>query len=63
MSSLLSVLVIAGKDLAQRSRDRSAYIMGVVGPLALALIMGATLGGADDPSAFALGLPLITRAA
>jgi ABC-2 type transport system permease protein len=54
--SLLSVLVIAGKDLAQRSRDRSAYIMGVVGPLALALIMGATLGGADDPSAFALGL-------
>jgi ABC-2 type transport system permease protein len=54
--SLLSVLVIAGKDIAQRSRDRSAYIMGVVGPLALALIMGATLGGADDPSAFALGL-------
>lgn len=56
MRSLRSVLVIAGKDIAQRSRDRSAYIMGVVGPLALALILSATLGGAADPSAFALGL-------
>ena len=56
MRSMRSVLVIAGKDIAQRSRDRSAYIMGVVGPLALALILSATLGGADDPSAFALGL-------
>ena len=56
MSSLRSVLVIAGKDLAQRSRDRSAYIMGLIGPLALALILSATLGGVDDPSAFPLGL-------
>ncbi|MFW2383344.1 MAG: ABC transporter permease [Acidimicrobiales bacterium] len=51
-----SVLVIAAKDIAQRSRDRSAYIMGVVGPLALALILSATLGGVNDPSAFPLGL-------
>jgi ABC-2 type transport system permease protein len=56
--SLRSILVIAGKDIAQRSRDRSAYIMGVVGPLALALILSATLGGAADPSAFALGLAI-----
>ena len=56
MGSLRSILVIAGKDIAQRSRDRSAYIMGVVGPLVLALILSGTLGGADDPSAFQLGL-------
>ena len=58
MGSLRSILVIAGKDIAQRSRDRSAYIMGVVGPLALALILSGTLGGADDPSAFQLGLAI-----
>ncbi len=56
MDSLRSVLVIAGKDLAQRSRDRSAYIMGVAGPLALALILSWTLGGVDDPDAFRFGL-------
>ena len=58
MRSLRSIVVIAGKDIAQRSRDRSAYIMGVVGPLALALILSATLGGVDDPSAFELGLAI-----
>ena len=51
-----SVLVIAAKDIAQRSRDRSAYIMGLVGPLALAFILSGTLGAVDDPSAFELGL-------
>ncbi len=56
MGSLRSLLVIAGKDIAQRSRDRSAYIMGIVGPLVLALILSGTLGGADDPAAFELGL-------
>lgn len=56
MRALLAALVIAGKDVAQRSRDRSAYIMGVVGPLAMAVILSATLGAADEPSAFALGL-------
>lgn len=56
MGSLRSLLVIAGKDIAQRSRDRSAYIMGIVGPLVLALILSGTLGGADDPSPFELGL-------
>ena len=30
--------------------------MGLVGPLALALILGGTLGGADDPAAFELGV-------
>ena len=48
--------MIAAKDLAQRARDRSAFVIGLVGPLALALILGATLGGAEDPSAFEVGL-------
>lgn len=56
MASWQAILVIAAKDIAQRSRDRSAFIMGLVGPLALALIMGGTVGGADDPAAFELGL-------
>lgn len=56
MASLKAIFVIAAKDVRQRSRDRSAFIMGLVGPLALALIMGGTLGGADDPAAFELGV-------
>lgn len=56
MASWNAILVIAAKDVAQRSRDRSAFIMGLVGPLVLALIMGGTVGGADDPAPFELGL-------
>jgi len=56
MASWSVILVVAAKDVAQRSRDRSAFIMGLVGPLALALILGGTLGGADDPAAFELGV-------
>ena len=56
MASWSAILVVAAKDIAQRSRDRSAFIMGLVGPLALALILGGTLGGADDPAPFELGV-------
>jgi ABC-2 type transport system permease protein len=56
MASWSAILVMAAKDVAQRSRDRSAFILGLVGPLALALILGGTLGGADDPAAFKLGV-------
>jgi ABC-2 type transport system permease protein len=56
MASWSAILVVAAKDVAQRSRDRSAFIMGLVAPLALALILGGTLGGADDPAAFKLGV-------
>ena len=31
---------IAAKDLRERLRDRSAYIVGIVAPLAMALIFG-----------------------
>ena len=54
MASWSAILVVAAKDVAQRSRDRSAFIMGLVGPLAL--ILGGTLRGADDPAAFELGV-------
>jgi ABC-2 type transport system permease protein len=40
-------LVIAGKDLRQRLRDRTALLVGVVAPLALAGLMGFALGGME----------------
>ncbi len=52
MSLLRPMGVIAAKDVAQRLRDRSVYIMGVIGPLVLVLILSATIGAADDVSAF-----------
>ncbi len=38
-------LTIAGKDLRQRLRDRSAIIVAVVAPLGLALIFSSVFGG------------------
>lgn len=43
---------IAGKDLRQRLRDRSAVLLAVVLPLALALIFNAIFGGSATPSPF-----------
>ena len=42
------VLVIAGKDLRQRFRDRSALVLGFVAPLAIAALMSAAFSGADN---------------
>ena len=39
-----AVLTIAGKDLRQRFRDRSAIVLAFVAPLVLALIIGGDLG-------------------
>jgi ABC-2 type transport system permease protein len=50
------MLTITGKDLRQRLRDRSAYIMGLVGPLALVVILNGTLGSVDENTGFALGV-------
>jgi len=52
VSLVRPIVVIAAKDIMQRLRDRSVYIMGVIGPLALVFIMSATVGAADDVSAF-----------
>ena len=43
-----AALLIASKDLRQRARDRSAFIMAVVVPLGLAFIFSQILGGISD---------------
>ncbi|MCP3990716.1 MAG: ABC transporter permease [Actinomycetia bacterium] len=50
------MLVIAAKDLRQRSRDRSAYVMGIVGPLALVVILNGTLGSVEESTGFEFGV-------
>ncbi len=45
-----ATLAIATKDLKERIRDRSAFILGIVAPLALALIFNAILGDLDTGS-------------
>jgi ABC-2 type transport system permease protein len=47
-----AVLTIAAKDLRQRLRDRSAILMAVVIPLALAGILSSLFGSADVPRPF-----------
>ncbi len=42
-----NVLVIAGKDLRQRLRDRSALVIGLVAPIAIAALMSAAFRGAE----------------
>ncbi|NNE96257.1 MAG: ABC transporter permease [Acidimicrobiales bacterium] len=56
MSFIRPIGVIAAKDILQRLRDRSVYIMGIVGPLVLVFIMSATVGAAGDVSAFEFGV-------
>ncbi|MEZ5177335.1 MAG: ABC transporter permease [Acidimicrobiales bacterium] len=41
-------LLIAGKDLRLRFRDRSALVLGFVAPLAIATVMSFAFGGAAD---------------
>ncbi len=41
-----AIFVLAGKDLRQRLRDRSFFIMGILAPLALSYVLSLVLGGA-----------------
>ncbi|HET9075681.1 MAG TPA: ABC transporter permease [Acidimicrobiales bacterium] len=41
-------LVVAGKDLRQRLRDRSAIVIGVVAPLVIAAVMSLAFKGAEQ---------------
>ena len=50
------MLTIAAKDLRQRVRDRSAYLMGIVGPLGLVLILNASLGSVEETTGFTFGV-------
>lgn len=45
MRTLRGALVIAGKDLRQRFRDRSALILGFVAPLVMVALMNAAFAG------------------
>lgn len=49
-----AVFVLAAKDLRQRLRDRSFFILGILAPLALSYVLSLVLGGAletgFDPS-------------
>src|SRR5215203_3448528 len=44
---LRTALLVAGKDLRQRLRDRSALVIAFVAPFVLASIIGLAFGGAD----------------
>ena len=43
-----AALVIAGKDIRQRFRDRSAVVLGFLAPLGIAALMSAAFSGADN---------------
>ncbi len=43
-----AALVIAGKDLRQRLRDRSAMVIAIVAPLVIAAVMSLAFKGADQ---------------
>lgn len=43
-----AAFIIAGKDLKQRIRDRSVWILAVLVPLGLAFVLNLTLGGVVD---------------
>ena len=51
-----AALVVAGKDLRQRLRDRTAYIVGVIAPLVLAGLISLAFGrsGFDFSATFAV---------
>lgn len=51
--------LIAGKDLRLRVRDRSAFILGIVTPLALAYIFHLVFGGAFTAEALDLEVGLV----
>jgi ABC-2 type transport system permease protein len=59
-----ATLLICGKDLRARLRDRSALLIGVVVPLALAFIFNAIFGGiSGNSAAIALGVVNADRGA
>ncbi len=45
-----AAVLIAWKDLRQRARDRSAFLIAIVVPLALAYIFNLIVGGASSDS-------------
>lgn len=61
---MATVWLIAAKDLLQRARDRSLFILGFIAPLALAFVFSVVFGGLDqggDRIRFDLGLVDLDR--
>jgi ABC-2 type transport system permease protein len=58
-----AALLIAGKDLKARVRDRSALLIGIVVPLGLALIFNAIFGGISNSKSISLGVVVADRGA
>ncbi|HEX7744660.1 MAG TPA: ABC transporter permease [Micromonosporaceae bacterium] len=56
-----AALRIAAKDLRQRVRDRSAFLLAVVLPLAMAFIYGSLFGPSAEPRAFEYGVVDLDR--
>ena len=54
-----ATLIIAAKDLAQRIRDRSAILLGLVAPLGLALIFSAIIP--SDTESFEVNVGLVDQ--
>ncbi|MCP3936716.1 MAG: ABC transporter permease [Actinomycetia bacterium] len=60
MSTLRAAIIIVRKDLKQRIRDRSAYIIGVIAPLGLALILSNSFGGIGEGD-FSIGVGVVDQ--
>ena len=58
-----AALLIAGKDLKARVRDRSALLIGIVVPLGLAFIFNAIFGGISNSKSISLGVVVADRGA
>ncbi|GIJ48082.1 ABC transporter permease [Virgisporangium aliadipatigenens] len=56
-----AVLILAGKDLRLRLRDRSAVLIAVVIPFTLALIFATVFGGNETPRPFAYAVTDLDR--
>ncbi|MBY8850974.1 ABC transporter permease [Saccharothrix sp. MB29] len=52
MSAMRHALLIAAKDLRERSRDRSVLLYALLLPLGLTLLLNLVLGGVTDPRPF-----------
>lgn len=55
----MTLLTLAAKDLKQRLRDRSFFMLGIVVPLALVLILSNVIG--DDESDFSTTLVVVDQ--
>lgn len=56
-----SALIIAGKDLRLRLRDRSAFVVGIGAPFLLAFILNGVVGGAFDTDELSISFGVVDQ--